>query len=248
MATQFADAPLHSRPRGIGLVDEAYRAFEPKFIEFGIGEDQVEAYALPRLRASLLRVDDAIARASEFGFVKFTPDGSAVLTMNRAEAHVAPHAFLQQRKQAIVDRIAALESAANVNELRTVVDRADPALRAELRAGIETIVTEASRWRAQSETLSAVQSEAQIAQQIEAGKLESLERRSRIWQSFLRRQSVATIIGAVLLILTFMFMVYAAVDKAVEVPEQLNSAFLVILGYFFGQGSKEKKGSSAEPR
>jgi len=241
MSTQFSDVAVYSKPHGIGLVDEAYRAFEPQFIAFGIGEDQLMAHTLPRLRASLHRVDDAIAHPSEFGFVKFTADGAAVLTMNAAEAHVAPLAFLLQRKKAIVDRIAALEAAANVDELRAVVDRADPALRAELRAGIETIVTEASRWRAQSETLSAAQSEAQIAHQIETGKIESFERRSRVWQSFLERQSVATMIGTILLIAMFAFMVIAAVQD-IKVPELIDNAFLVILGYFFGQASKQENG------
>jgi uncharacterized membrane protein YoaK (UPF0700 family) len=68
------------------------------------------------------------------------------------------------------------------------------------------------------------------------------ERRYRIIKSFLARESVATIIGAILLFcLTIVLIVAAFMHTAL--PEIINNAFLLILGYFFGRETNRANNS-----
>jgi hypothetical protein len=86
----------------------------------------------------------------------------------------------------------------------------------------------AMNWRDQA------QRKAQLDQQAELARIEVFERRSRVLQTFLERQSVATIVGAVLLIAIFALIAVSSAFNT-SVPELISNAFLVILGYFFGQ-------------
>lgn len=65
---------------------------------------------------------------------------------------------------------------------------------------------------------------------------EMLERKSKVWFRLLERESASTIIGGILLILIMGFHVISPFLK-VTIPETLDNAFLIILGYFFGQST-----------
>jgi hypothetical protein len=76
--------------------------------------------------------------------------------------------------------------------------------------------------------------------------------RSETLQSFLARESVATIVGGFLLILIALVLLIAMFFK-LTAPEIINNSFLVILGYFFGQATsnvlshaKVKEGGSGQ--
>jgi len=57
----------------------------------------------------------------------------------------------------------------------------------------------------------------------------------------LERQSVATLLGAFLLVSMFLYISVAAVG-GVGVPSLVGNAFLLILGYFFGQAGSSCSG------
>jgi hypothetical protein len=58
--------------------------------------------------------------------------------------------------------------------------------------------------------------------------------RARIWQRFFARESVATLIGA-LILLTLTICLIVAMFTGTEISTVLSNSFLIILGYFFGQ-------------
>ncbi|MEV5835522.1 hypothetical protein [Nocardia sp. NPDC052112] len=76
------------------------------------------------------------------------------------------------------------------------------------------------------------------AQEDEATKeLRSLEVQKRRWdmrKSLLEREPAAVLIGAVLLFVITIALIYAMASHT-AVPDILASAFLLILGFFFGQ-------------
>ncbi len=71
-----------------------------------------------------------------------------------------------------------------------------------------------------------------------------LERRSKIWLSFLERESVATILGGVLLIVITLAQIGAMLFK-IAPSDTLNNTFLVVLGYFFGQSTSRTSSTPA---
>ena len=75
--------------------------------------------------------------------------------------------------------------------------------------------------------------------------VELKERKSAIYRSWLERESVASIIGALLLLSLGTALIISMFTHTIA-PEIVTSSFLLILGYFFGQAgsSKRKRGKS----
>lgn len=79
--------------------------------------------------------------------------------------------------------------------------------------------------------------------QAEQLKMEMLERRSKVFRSFLEKESASTLIGAALVILIVIAHI-VSFFRPIEVPLTLDNAFLIILGYFFGQSTNQNSNRS----
>jgi len=230
----------------------ARRFFEPRLQDIGLSVGQIEASDLKGLHDALERVDDAIRRPEQFGVLslKMTADIGLVVAAARQEAHVEIGILplLLERKQIILDRLRELTNAKGVSNLRDlIVDISDPTLRTRLEVELTELESESQRLRAEKAEVRVAQEQASQVSVTELEEkrfeLERLERRSAVWQSFLERESVATIIGAVLLLALVTALVVAMFTKTV-VPDLLSNAFLIILGYFFGQASTRRSVTS----
>ena len=71
--------------------------------------------------------------------------------------------------------------------------------------------------------------------------LDPYERRWRVVRYVLERDSAATILGALLLLSTFVFVACASLFEA-TVPDPVSNAFLLLLGYFFGHAGNSNAG------
>ena len=71
-------------------------------------------------------------------------------------------------------------------------------------------------------------------------EMEISERKAKLLLSFFEKESVATIIGAVLLIIMVIAQL-VAMFTGIKSTDILNNSFLLILGYFFGQSLKSQK-------
>ncbi len=67
-------------------------------------------------------------------------------------------------------------------------------------------------------------------------RVELQERRSEIYRRFLQRESVASIIGAFLLLALGVALIIGMFTETAP-TEVVTNAFLLILGYFFGQAT-----------
>jgi uncharacterized protein involved in response to NO len=65
-------------------------------------------------------------------------------------------------------------------------------------------------------------------------RTELFERRLRAWTGFFAKESMATYVGAFLLVV-LTFVQIGAMFSAKHSSEIINNAFLLILAYFFGQ-------------
>ena len=68
-----------------------------------------------------------------------------------------------------------------------------------------------------------------------------MERKWDVWSRILARESIATLIGSLLLIMLAIVLVVAMFTKA-QSSDIVNNTFLIVLGYFFGNSGKEDKG------
>lgn len=87
--------------------------------------------------------------------------------------------------------------------------------------------------------ITASETEAKI--KLEQQRIDGLERKSKIWLSFLQRESAASIIGGIVLLMLTVSLISGMIFG--RESQILSNGFLVILGYFFGQSSSKNKDS-----
>lgn len=238
--------------------------FEPQLVRLNLGEDQINNQNLEELTQSLERVNDAIQNPSSFGTLKLKMTAELGILLSKAtsdyhvEVGILP--ILLQRKKLILERMRLLKGDQKIEELQNIAkDVTDNEVRTRLEDEITQLRSEMEKLREQNADVENAQAQSQLNAEIERSKAESelaavqvqvemekFERRSKVWQSYLERESASTVIGGMLLLLigcaliTSMFLnpVLSVLSGQEPVPfssDILNNAFLLILGYFFGQ-------------
>lgn len=210
--------------------------YEPQLEALGLGESQIERQAIQELRESLDRINEAIAKPEQFGVfgIKITPEAGVLIARSATEGNITVGAlpFLLQRKKLILERIRILAPEEQLSDVSEVLEEKveDPAVREQLKSML-------AEYAAEQRTL------AEEAQ--ESGKeafnaalvdIEIRERKWRMRRSFIEREPIAILVGAVILLVVTIALV-TAMFTGVESPEILVNAFLIILGYFFGQSA-----------
>lgn len=247
----------------LNLREQALKFFEPQLIALGLDKEQIENQDLAELRHSLETVNDAIQNPSNFGVFKVSMDaggGFIVSAQSQFEIGILP--LLLESKKLILNRIKRLEVEKGIIELQEKAQTtSDPTDKVRYERQVQELQREVERLEENrtsneeklgkaEEALREAQSEIkkqELVERKERFRLEAWERRTRIFQSFLERESVATIVGGLLLIAVTLFLiVFTFINtKALDI---LSNAFLVILGYFFGQSVGRGVNSQTLPK
>jgi uncharacterized membrane protein len=220
---------------------KALEQFEDQLEPLDLTKIKIEQQNLSELESSLDRVNDAIKNPESFGVLrlKMVADLGLIVAKSQSEAQfeIGIMPLLLERKKLILERIRELKAMQNVESLR---DIAEEIPEDEVRVKIESRIEELKRQsedfiKEAQEVEQARQKEERLSQeQLARLEMEMKERRARIWQTFLEKESVATMIGSLLLIILTVCLVIAMFTK-IQSTDILNNAFLLILGYFFGQ-------------
>lgn len=226
--------------RMAGQFDRARDFFEPQLRKLGLDVDSINHQTLDELHRSLGTINDLIAHPESFGAFKISASGGLAILSTTVESQVeiGPLPILLERKQLILQRIAALRGEQKIHNLRDLAAQvADEELKAVLEKEI-TDLEESKQYQQQADKVEK-EREAVVARYEEDRhrvllELERFERRSKVWQRFLERESVATIVGALLLVMLAIVLTIAMFTN-VAVSAVISNSFLLILGYFFGQ-------------
>ncbi len=220
--------------------------FAPQLEDLGLEKEQIERKTLKELEQSLIVVEKALKNPKLYGYVNFEigPDGEPIST---PDGHIrfSIEPFLLNRKRPIVERIKFLKGDESIETLRESAGKiTDDNIRKELIEKVENLKKETRRWEEKSREVDEASTKEQSRTEEELAKLEKeaaiFERRSKIWRSFMERESVATTIGGVLMLI-MSFALLSAMFFDIKTTEIVKSGYLVILGYFFGQASSRKK-------
>lgn len=222
--------------------------FESQLRELGLGKEQIDAQSLDELQQSLETVNEALRHPESFGTLAFkiSADAGVVLSASKTDAHFERGILqlLLSRKKLILDRIRSLSTNEKIESIQDLINQVnDDEVRDKLNQEVANLRDEAQRLRDQSKEVEQEQTQEAIKTQteLERLKIELFERRSKVWFSLLERESAATIIGGILLLIIMVAHV-TAIFSRFSIPEILNNAFLIILGYFFGQSTNDKSG------
>ena len=140
--------------------------------------------------------------------------------------------ILLERKKIILSRIQEQSSHEKIDNLQKLIDQViDEEVKKKLRKELTALEAESAEYKKEMHEISAREAEAKLKIEQEQQRLDGLERKSKIWLSFLQRESAASLIGAVVLLLLTLSLIFGKESQI------LSNGFLVILGYFFGQSS-----------
>jgi hypothetical protein len=216
-------------------IEQARAYFEPQLDNLGLSIHKLEAQTAEELRMSLEKINDIIAHPESFGTAKIRL--GLIIADHQIEIGILPIAL--ERKAFILDRLRVIGDEANIHTLREFIDKKiiDIETREEFEKQLDELeknsqqISEESRALAQSQNLLVLERERHVLQ------IESLERRSKVWLSFLEKESASTLIGAIILIMITTCLIVAMFIGR-DTLQVLGNGFLVILGYFFGQASR----------
>jgi hypothetical protein len=229
------------------------RFFEPQLNALGLGINQIRGQTLDELHQSLESVNDAIRDPSSFGVlrVKITPDAGVVIANSAEESHVQVSALpiLLERKRRIVALIAEEGGVQKIENIRDLVSQvSDNGVRETILTQVEELEANARKYDEEVADVQAQQEQAEEELRVQRNatllQIEAFERKSQVWRSFLERESIASILGAVLLVALALTLV-VAMFSGTNPSEVVTNSFLIILGYFFGQTVSRRSPTSA---
>jgi hypothetical protein len=237
-----------------GVMDDVLRVveayFEAQLREMGLSKTQIESASLEELGRSLEAADKAIENVDGFDTVPISfgvQGGKLQAVLSRPDEanlwlSVAP--LVLARRRMIVDRIDKLADVQAKRALEAIASSGAGAVDEETRHAAEEAL-------AGKEVADAVDAEkhgdpfAAYWEQVRIAELELKVARGRteIRQSWFSRETVAAIVGGVLLIALAVTLI-VAMFLGIEPAEVVTNAFLLILGYFFGQAASATREES----
>ncbi len=235
--------------------DQALDYFDPILVEHKLSENHIssliDSKIIADIEKGLEKIEEALINFSSFGTLKFKIGD----TGETFEIDIRP--ILYDKKEKILEGLRELKGEEKINELRELINDENSELQGEFERRIAELKNERQQWKQKAEDASRLKIRAQLEKQNE--QLEKLssnlyEKKVRFWTTLIERESAATIIGSVLLGLTCLFLFFIITIDAIywiykgetigvlkDALEVLSNAFLLILGYFFGQTAAASK-------
>jgi hypothetical protein len=229
---------LHEKPSS--LLENVTQALDDRLEFLGFGVAAIEKQTIDQLEASLERINHCINDPESFKVLGVKRDSQMGLNIDHAGLAISFSSvflpILLDRKKLILERIELLQVNEKVRVLHNSVRKlTDEESQSELTVEIDELHAVLQKWREQFNQLA--QDQEKLREQRDLDRLTILEKQSKIWLSFLERESVATVVGALLLIIIPLTQIVIMLLGR-QVPDILSNSFLVLLGYFFGQSTK----------
>ena len=215
-----------------GIKDSAIlEKTETQLMALGLGKDQISKQGLKELNKSLHRIDGYVESPDSF-FIEVGADNPDTETNFR----LAVLLVILERRMFVLDRINQVVSSSKLLNLRrltkSISDR-------NVKSAIEKIINDLQRKD------SVFGKEHQRLEKLRLDIYSEQQKFASIWHEFTdfgqpspknvqNRASMTTLMTGVLLIVITSSMA-AALFMDIPIPLYLNSAFFVILGFFFGQ-------------
>ncbi|ACC82419.1 hypothetical protein [Nostoc punctiforme] len=228
------------------IATQAQDYFEPQLIEMGFEKTKIEAQSLQELRQNLDSINEAIKHPESFGTLGFSisaATGTVYITQSKSDAlfEIGILPLLLERKKLILERIRLLSSNEKIKTIQDLINHVeDEEIKRNLEKEVKDLKNESQGLREQTREVELEQNNERTKTQTELARLnvELFERKTKVWFSLLERESASTIIGGILLLIIILAQVGSIFTKT-TIPDIFNNAFLIKLGYFFGQSTNK---------
>jgi len=228
---------LDDKPLTILEIEQAKQQFADRLEFIGLDSASLKKQDIEQLTESLHQVEDCIAHPEMFKILEVKRGDRLHRYISHSGINISFDSIflpiLLERKKLILECLESFQVDNKFRDLHASVKQlADDGSRSKLLAEIDELLNLSQNWREQFHQLA--EDQQQLRENAEKNKLAFLDRRHRIWLSFFKKELVATVVGALLLLLIAVVQVVLIFAK-LQPSETLNNSFLLILGYFFGQ-------------
>ncbi|MDX2549157.1 hypothetical protein ACOT81_20820 [Streptomyces sp. WI04-05B] len=237
-------------------MDRFARTYGPLLEKLGLSAEAINGYTLSELEQALIRINEAIRHPDQFGTMTHRAGTKSWIINAESEAKIGILPILLDRKRLILERMKELRSKERIGGLQELIEQLTPGPeRDALKQQVAELVSEVASVREQERATAEAGSEAQAlvvegwqkereAKEAATEKLKKFrdeqlfkeEIAERKWNRRVAREPIATLVGALLLIVLTAVFVVSMFVKAVP-STLLSNSFLIILGYFFGQNT-----------
>jgi hypothetical protein len=225
--------------------DIAYDKLEKKINLIGLSSNHIKDLSIEQLRGKIGEIDSILddrKKIKETGELNYFRDENFSIP-KEIEPEFGGFHFnvaenLINKKREILELIKLKDRATKIESISGLVDNiSEPELQQKFKSELEELQNQAQKFEAEEQKLDedtlkikSIQRELELSK----SKIDLFDKKSQIWLRILGKESIASILGGViLLIMSISLLVAMFVD--IETSNIIESAFLLILGYFFGQ-------------
>jgi hypothetical protein len=196
--------------------------------EMELNQEEIKEQRINGLKEEILNIDNLISRQDDHSPFFMSVDNLVDWRIKKAS--------LLKEKRLILEQINELTSDKKIETIQELVKQLPDE---KLKRKLTDELSELNRGNVtyKQEMQGVFEAEAKI--KLEQQRIDGLERKSKIWLSFLQRESAASIIGGIVLLMLTVALISGMICG--KESQILSNGFLVILGYFFGQSSSKNK-------
>lgn len=192
----------------------------------GLSIDEIATKNFNELKQSLCDINYAARN----------PDDIEMILINNNKVDITP--IILERKRTILKRMQELSTDIKIGNIKEIIfNMPEGDAKRNITEELNSFQEESLGYKKELQDIAARETEAKI--KLEQQRIDGLERKSKIWLSFLQRESAASIIGGIVLLMVTVALIGGMIFGAES--QILSNGFLVILGYFFGQSSSKNK-------
>ena len=235
------------------IQEESAKHFREALESLNATEEQIKEQSSTELKQTLEHINQALDNPSKYGVFQYSPPkrhGPATKSRYKTSASSEANGYyidiniesiLLERKEMVIERLKHLMSQERDIRVKGVTEEHTTDETVDLTEAEQKEINEFEKNEAELKKegeLVKVRkdfklSEIELRTQMQELELNRLERRSKVWQIFLARESVSTIIGGILLLIMTTCLLIA-MFSSITATDIIENAFLLILGYFFG--------------
>jgi hypothetical protein len=233
------------------LEEKAYNEIDLIISKQGLSQENLDSLETTELKEKLEFINqhlDDKSKAQELARIRFKRDEDFQLPKEIDQTMIGwnfgPEKNLLDKKKYVLDLIKRNSTEKSLQNFDSLIETLDDApLKTKLKEGVENFKNESGELAKEERKLD--EKEKQLTsedREIERSqrKLDLLDKKSKIWTKILSKEAMTPSIGGFLLILLSLTLVVAMFVN-VEITETIETSFLLILGYFFGQSLSSDK-------
>lgn len=233
------------------LKQDSNALFESRINNLGFSMEEIQLLNLDELQKKLDTISDLIIDKNKLGITgkKNYKRGKDYSIPSDVEPDTVGYGFtaysnLIDKKKEILELIKIKSRSEKISSIGDLINNVtDTSLRNKMDKELKELTKQTNEFEEQEKELSVEEKEFENSKkqlEISKSKLELLEKKSQIWLTILAKESIASIIGAALLIIMSTCLLIA-MFLGINTTEIIESTFLLILGYFFGHAVSKKK-------